>query len=32
MFRSLAYINGIGVCHRDIKPSNVLVNSNTHLI
>lgn len=26
MFRSLAYIDGIGVCHRDIKPSNVLVD------
>lgn len=32
MFRSLAYINGIGVCHRDIKPSNVLVDPTTNLI
>jgi serine/threonine protein kinase len=32
MFRSLAYIDGIGVCHRDIKPSNVLVDPQSHLI
>lgn len=27
MFRSLAYLDGVGVSHRDIKPSNVLVDT-----
>jgi len=32
IFRSLAYIHGIGICHRDIKPQNLLVNPSTHLL
>lgn len=32
MFRSLAYIHGIGICHRDIKPQNLLVDPNTHML
>jgi serine/threonine protein kinase len=30
MFRSLAYIHGIGICHRDIKPQNILVDPTSH--
>lgn len=32
IFRSLAYIHGVGICHRDIKPQNLLVNPSTHLL
>lgn len=32
MFRSLAYIHGIGICHRDIKPQNLLVDPATHIL
>jgi len=32
MFRSLAYIHGIGICHRDIKPQNLLVDPNSHIL
>jgi len=32
MFRSLAYIHGIGICHRDIKPQNLLVDPSTHIL
>jgi len=32
MFRSLAYIHGIGICHRDIKPQNLLVDPNSHIV
>lgn len=29
MFRSLAYIHGLGICHRDIKPCNLLCDPRT---
>lgn len=32
MFRSLAYLLGVGICHRDIKPQNILVCPNTHAL
>lgn len=30
LFRSLLYLNKIGICHRDIKPHNILINSKTN--
>lgn len=32
MIRSIAYIQGLGICHRDIKPQNVLVDPATHVV
>ena len=29
LFRSLLYLNYVGIAHRDIKPQNVLVNEET---
>jgi serine/threonine protein kinase len=30
LFRSLLYLNKIGICHRDIKPHNILVDTNSN--
>ena len=32
MFRSMAYLTGIGICHRDIKPQNILVDPATLIL
>lgn len=32
MFRSIAYLIGIGICHRDIKPQNMLIDPQSHLL
>ncbi|EAS04143.2 glycogen synthase kinase-3 (macronuclear) [Tetrahymena thermophila SB210] len=32
LMRSLAYIQGLGICHRDIKPTNVLVDPRNHAL
>lgn len=32
MFRSLAYIHGLGICHRDIKPCNLLCDPRTGVL
>jgi serine/threonine protein kinase len=32
MFRSLAYLEGVGICHRDIKPQNILVDPSTYML
>lgn len=32
LFRSLAYIHGIGICHRDIKPQNLLIDPESGVL
>jgi serine/threonine protein kinase len=32
MFRSLAYLRGIGIAHRDIKPQNILTDSQNFIL
>ena len=32
LIRSLAYMQGLGICYRDVKPQNVLVDPTTHVV